>query len=582
MGNKNCFWSTQMVKQGKIKNKSAKLQSIVELGVLLALLIFLNLIAGAYFFRIDLTTEKRYSLASSSKNLASKIDEVMYVKVYLEGDFPAGFKRLKQSSKEMLDEFAAYAGGNIQYEYIDPFDGADLKKANDIIRELGEKGLQPTNVQIKRDDESSQKLIVPGALFYYKGREFAVNFLRPQFGQAPEEVINESIELLEYEIANTIRKAVEKKAKRIAFIDDHGELERWDVADISQELKTYYNVSRIGLGIQTPQSLMENDALIIARPTKPFVEYEKFLLDQFVMHGGKILWLIDTQIADMDSIGKTGMFMSAGYELNLEDMLFKWGVRINQNLIQDLQCNAIPILSTLRNGTPQQKLVPWMFFPVAAPSNINPHITVKGVEPIFFQFASAMDTTSNKDVKKTILLKSSPYSRTVSAPVRVDLNLARIAPEPALFNSGDIPLAVLLEGKFVSLFQYRPGAQTDALPFKPEIVSNKMIVIGDGDVIKNQRKKSTGEIFPLGYDRYTNQQFGNKRFILNCMDYLCDDSGIIEVRAKEIKLRLLDKGKLKSDRLFWQLINLLLPIIMLVLFGVINHRIRTYRYTKIS
>ena len=563
-----------------MKKRNFKIQSLTELALVVALLVLLNIILTNYFFRVDLTSEKRYSLSKSSINLAQKVDEVLYVKVYLEGEFPAGFKRLRQSTKEMLDEFAAYSGGKLEYEFIDPFDGADAKKANDVLQELGEKGLQPTNVQIKKDDESTQKLIVPGALFYYKGKEYPVNLLKAQFGQGPEEVINESIELMEYEIANALRKCLETKAKQIAFIDDHGELDKWEVADASQELKAFYSVTRIPLAIQTPQSLMQNSALIIAKPTKAFSEYEKFLLDQFVMHGGKILWLVESQIADMDSIGKNGMFMTGSYDLNLDDMLFKWGARINPNVVQDMQCNAIPILSSMRNGTPQQKLLPWLFFPISSPSAQNPHIIVKGIDPVFFQFASGIDTTSNKEIKKTILLSTSPYSRAVSAPVKVDLNMARVQPEPEMFKQGNVPLAVLLEGTFHSLFEYRPGAKTDALPFKPRIDNGKMIVIADGEVIRNQRKKSTGEIFPLGYDRYTNQQFGNKRFILNCMDYLCDDSGIIEIRAKEIKLRLLDKGKLKRDRMQWQLINMLLPLALLLVFGFVNKTVRKVKYTK--
>lgn len=562
-----------------MKKRSFKVQALTELGLVIAVVVVLNLILTNHFFRIDLTSEKRYSLSPNTVKLVEKVDDVLYVKVYLEGEFPAGFKRLRQSTKEMLDEFAAYSGGKLEYEFIDPFEGADAKKANDILRELGDKGLQPTNVQIKKDDESTQKLIVPGAIFYYKGKEYPVNLLKAQFGQSPESVINESIELMEYEMANTLRKCLEKQAKQIAFIDDHGELDKWDVADASQELKAFYAVTRIPLGLQTPESLMKNEALIIAKPSKPFSEYEKFLLDQFVMHGGKILWLVESQIADMDSLGKGSMFMTGSYELNLDDMLFKWGVRVNPNMVQDLQCNAIPILSTLRNGTPQQKLLPWMFFPVAAPPQQNPHITVKGIDPVFFQFASGIDTTSNKDIRKTILLSSSPYSRAVGAPVKVDLNLARVQPDPTMFTKGNVPLAVLVEGKFNSLFQYREGAKTDALPFRESIDHGKMIVIADGDVIRNQRKQSTGEIFPLGYDRYTNQQFGNKRFILNCIDYLCDDSGIIEVRAKEIKLRLLDKGKLKKDRLQWQLINMVTPLLLLLLFGGINKWIRKRKYS---
>lgn len=569
-----------MVKANQQKRKSLKTQSLTEFGLLMVVLVLFNVICNQFFLRFDLTSENRYSLSKSSKQLAGQIDEVLHVKVYLEGDFPAGFKRLRQATKEMLDEFAAYSGGKLQYEFIDPFENANADKASDVLRELGQKGLQPTNVQIKKDDESTQKLIIPGALVYYKGKEIPINLLKAQFGQAPESVINESIELLEYEIANAFRVGLMKTGKKIAFIDDHGELDKWDVADASQTLKSFYAVTRISLGLQTPQTLMENDALIIAKPTNSFSEYEKFLIDQFVMHGGKILWLLESQIADMDSLGRTGMFVTGNYDLNLDDILFRWGVRINPNVVQDLQCNAIPILSTMQNGNPQQKLLPWMFYPVAAPANNAPHITVKGIEPVFFQFASSIDTTGNSSISKTILLHSSPYSRVVGAPVKVDLNLARAQPNPQMFTQGQLPLAVLLEGKFTSSFQYRANAQKNVLPYKSEIDFNRMIVISDGDVIRNQRKKSTGEIFPLGYDRYTNQQFGNKRFILNCIDYLCDDSGIIEVRAKEIKLRLLDKAKIKTDKVFWQVVNLLLPLVLLVFFGSINFYYRKRKYSS--
>lgn len=563
-----------------MKKRNVKSQSIIELALVVALLVLLNLILANHFFRIDLTSEKRYSLSEASKNLSAKIDDVLHVKVYLEGEFPAGFKRLRQSAKEMLDEFAAYTGGRLQYEFIDPFENATADKTTDILRELGEKGLQPTNVQIRKDDESSQKLIVPGALFYYKGKELPVNFLKAQFGQGPEEVINESIELLEYEIANVLRKCVEKQTKSVAFIDDHGELDRWEVADASQSLKEFYSVTRISLSLQTPESMSKHDALIVARPIQPFSEYEKFLLDQFVMHGGRILWLLETQIADMDSMGKGSSFMTGSYDLNLDDMLFRWGVRVNPNIVLDLQCNAIPIVSTLRNGTPQQKLLPWMFFPLLSPPQVNPHIIVKGIEPVWMQFAASIDTTAKSGIKKTVLLRSSPYSREAAAPVRVDLDVARRPPDPKMFNTGGHAMAVLVEGSFSSVFENRPGARKDVLNYKERTDYNRMIVVGDGDVIRNQRKKSTGEIFPLGYDRYTNQQFGNKRFILNCMDYLLDDNGIIEIRAKEIKLRLLDKGKLRSDKSFWQFVNLGVPLMALVLFALVNNMVRKRKYAR--
>lgn len=562
-----------------MKKKSLKIQSITELLLVLALLVLVNLIFSGYFFRIDLTKEKRYSLSQASKDLAGKVDDVMYVKVYLEGEFPAGFKRLSKSSKEMLDEFRVYTNGNLQYEFLDPFADAGGKKTNDIVEELSSKGLQPTSVQIKKDDELSQKIIVPGAIFYYKGREYPINLLKGQFGANPEDVINSSIELLEYEIANVLRKATEKGGKKIAFLEDHGELERFDVADAVSELEQYYEVKRIPLSSIPPQELNNYAGVVIAKPTQPFSEFDKFKLDQYIMNGGKVLWLVETQIADMDSLNKEPFFMTGSYDLKLEDMLFRYGVRINANMVQDIQCEAIPILSTLANGTPQQKLLPWIFYPVAAPMDNHP--IVKNIDHVWFQFANSIDTTASKKIRKTVLLRASPYSRTVSAPVRVDLNIARVNPDPAIFTAGGSPMAVLMEGEFNSVFQYRMGASADpSLPFKSSIANNKMIVISDGDVIRNQRKKSTGEVFPLGYDRYTNQQFGNKRFILNCVDFLCDDSGLIDVRSKEITLRLLNKAKMKKEKVQWQLINMVAPIALILLFGFINGIVRKRRYAS--
>ena len=559
------------------RNRNNKIQALTELLLVIAFIVVANLICATYFFRIDLTKEKRYSLSEASKKLASQITDVMYVKVYLEGEFPSGFKHMSRSTKEMLDEFSAYSNGNIQYEFIDPFHDADNKKSSDIVKELVGKGLQPTSVQIKKDDEMAQKIIVPGALFYYKGREFPVNLLKGQFGAAPEDVINSSIELLEYEIANVLRKATETKLMQIAFTDDHGELDKWDVADAQAELQQFYDVKRVPLSSIPPQELNKYVGIVIARPTMPFSDFDKFKLDQYVMNGGKILWLIDSQIADMDSLQKEGMFVSAGYELNLDDILFRYGVRINPNLVQDIQCEAIPILSSVRNGPPQQKLLPWLFFPTASPASDHP--IVKNIDPVWFQFASSIDTTSNPEIHKSVLLRTSPYARLLGAPVRVDLNITRIRPDPELFSKGSYPMAMLLEGKFNSIFQYRMSANANPeLPFKSSIDNNKMIVVADGDVIKNQRKKSTGEIYPLGYNRFTNQEYGNKRFILNCIDYLCDNSGILEVRGKEITLRLLNKAKIKHDRLQWQLINTITPVLLVLLFGIINQFIRKRKY----
>ena len=559
-----------------------KSQSILQLLMIIGLVVLLNLILNPYFFRIDLTKEKRFSLGEASKNLAQKVTQPLYVKVYLEGEFPAGFKRLSRSTKEMLDEFSSYSNGNIQYEFIDPFYQADAKKTEDIILELGNKGLQPTNVQIKKEDEFAQKIIIPGAIVYYQGKEFALNLLKNQFGQNPEEVINSSIELLEYEIANTLRKATQGKSKKIAIIEDHGELGRWDLAEAQAMLSQFYEVERLPLSIQVPQRLNDYAGIIIAKPTQEISEFDKFKIDQYIMNGGKVLWLVESQQAEMDSLLKENIFVSTTYPTRIDDMLFKYGVRVNGNIIQDLQCNGIPILTGMKDGVPQQKLLPWPFYPVA-PGN-EAHPISKGIEPVWFQFASSIDTLNNSDIKKTVLYQSSPYSRVLSAPARVDLNTARLDLQPEMFrrnSKGNFIMGILLEGRFLSNFQYRYDAsKTPDLPFKDHVDNNKMIVISDGDVIRNQFKKSTGEVYPLGYDRYTQETFGNKKLIQNCMDYLCDDSGIIEIRSKEITLRMLDKGKVKKERNFWVMINIGLPIVLILFFGLINKWVRKRKYTS--
>jgi ABC-2 type transport system permease protein len=555
-----------------------KNQSYLQLIIAIVIIILLNAILSNYFFRIDLTKEKRYTLAEPSKKLAAKVKEGILVKVYLEGDFPAGFKRLQKATKEMLDEFKIYSNNNIQYEFIDPLTNTTAKQSNEILQELSDLGLQATNIQLKKEDGFSQKIIVPGAVLYYGDRKIPINLLKSQFGQAPEAVINTSIEQLEYEIANALRKVTQTEVKRLAFLKGNGELEKWNIIDGKAELKQYYEIDDIDLSVIPPNTLFEYTGVIVPKPTLPFSDFDKFKLDQYVMHGGKIIWLVESQLADMDSLRNSPQYYSISYNLGIEDLFYKFGVRINNNIVQDLMCNSIPVLSGMKNGTPEQKLLPWMYFPVVPPTSSHP--IVRGVDPIWFQFASSIDTIPSKKIKKTILLASSPYSRVVPAPARVDIELARLEPDENLFRTGgNKTMAILLEGEFSSSFEFIfDKTKNPELDFKPKVESNKMIIISDGDVIRNQYSQSKGQVFPLGYDRYANQQFGNKRFLLNCVDYLCDDSGIIEVRSKEVTLRLLDKAKIKREKLFWQFINIGLPIILILIFAIANNFYRKRKY----
>lgn len=588
------------------RRRSFRVQAYTEIALALAVVVVLNVLAQFISFRFDLTKEKRYTLSAASKNLARGLQDDLFVKIYLDGnELPSGFKRLRNETVDLLREFRIASGGRIGFELENPLTDKDAKTQKTILADFYEKGLQPTNIQRNKGDEQSQMIVVPGATFYYGGKEVHVNLLKSQFGANPEMVLNQSIEALEYEIANALRKCVTLKPGRIAFTTGHGELEEREVADVANELMAYYTVGRLNLNTDDtgfyeqfnlpldsiPEDSFETaylralenkinsyDGLIIAKPRLRFSEFEKFQLDQYIMRGGKVIWLIDPLIAEMDSVARYGTVMTADYDLGLEDMLFRYGVRVNPNLVQDAQCHLIPVLSNLPGAPPQSKLLPWVFFPLVTP--VSDHPIARNIDPLWFRFAASIDTLPRQGQNKTILLQSSPLTRLPFNPVRIEMDMVRMKPNPQAFNKGPQPLAVLVEGPFISIFKNRKTEDFDPrLTFKEETDYNRMIVISDGDFIQNQVRK-TGEIYPLGYDRYTQQFFGNRKFFVNCVDYLCDNSGLIDVRGKEITLRLLDREKVKAEKAFWQQINLLLPVALIILFGIINARYRRWKYAR--
>lgn len=554
-----------------------------QIGPLILMLIALNWANQRFFYRIDLTAEKRYTLSKTSEQLAGNLPHLVYFKVYLEGSFPAGFKRLQKATQELLDEYKVYANGNIDYEFIDPFDGLDKKGQIDVIQQFEKLGIQPTSVEENNEDGQTSKLVVPGMKVIVNGGEleFGVNLLRQQFGQDPEVVLNQSIELLEYEISNALRKCQVTERKKIAFTDDHGELDRYYTADFTRELNDFYETERISLSAIPPDELQKFAAIIIARPDTTFSEFDKFKIDQFVMHGGKLILAFDAVDADLDSLMGKGEFFALDRNLNLDDMIFQYGVRINHNMLNDLQCNGIPLVVNVPGGGTKKVMKPWIFYPVVQ-SDVN-HPVTRNLQPVWLQFPGTLDTTGRKEVKKTVLLQSSAQSKTMAAPVMININRAVSRYDDVnYFNEPSKPVAVLLEGKFESVFKYRVVNQekADSLRFVDHIDSNKMLIISDGDILANDVRKSSGEIYPLGYDKASGYTFGNAKFMLNCVDYLLDDSGLLEVRSKEFKIRTLDKARVKKERFKWQIINIGLPLIIVWGFGWINRRWRRWRYEK--
>lgn len=575
-----------------IGQNSVKQQNIIRFILSLIIIILINIISNFLFTRYDLTTEKRYSLSKATKELLKKTDDIVYFKIYLDGEFPAGFKRLRNSTKEILDEFRAY-NKNIQYEFINPNSISDKKARNDLYRQLVEKGIQPTNLQVKQKGSATQQIIFPGAEVTYKGRSLPLQLLISQIGIESEQVLNNSIQALEYNISSVIRRLSIATKPKIAILEGHGELSKYQLFDITQALSEYYQVERVALNEQinilteritsdTADTRVHNKykAIIIAKPDSAFSEKDKFIIDQFIMFGGKVLWLIEPVFASMDSLDKSSQTVAIANELNLSDQLFRYGVRLNTNLIMDLNALPIPVVTGKIGNQPQTSFLPWYFFPILLPT--SPHPIVNNLNAIKTEFISSIDTIEN-NIKKTILLTSSRYSRLLNTPVIIDLDIMKKQPEERLYNKPFQPVAVLLEGEFQSNFANRISTEISSnkdIKFLEKSKPTAMIVISDGDIIKSQFHYSKGFPLPLGYDQYTGQTFGNKEFILNCMNYLCDESGLITVRSRELKLRLLDKTIIEKSKVKWQLINIFVPIILISILSFLMSYIRKKKFAK--
>ncbi len=577
----------------KSKKRGIKQGNILQLVLGIVIIVLLNIIASFIFTRFDLTAEKRFSLAPATKRLVQKLDDVVFFKVYLAGDLPPGFQRLSNETREMLDEFRAYSD-NIQYEFVDPSAEANAKERNDAYRLLADRGLQPTNLRVNEKGQSKQLIIFPGAIVSYKGHDLPVQLLMTQVGQDADKVLNNSIQALEYNLANTIQQVITSIKPRVAIIQGEGELTPMESIDLQNSLGAYYNVDRVSINhkISSLALRIKTDslhdalinkyrAIIIAKPTLPFDEKDKFLIDQFIMRGGRVLWLIDPVFASMDSLQKYNTTIGIVNDINLEDMLFNYGVRLNTNLVQDMKALPIPVRTGQVGNQPQLDYFPWYFFPLITPG-VN-HPIVNGLNAIKTEFVSSIDTVIAPGVKKTFLLTTSPYSRTVNAPALIDLEILKDEPDERMFNKGPQPVAVLLEGVFTSAYLFRMPPElmeNKALGIRNKSKPTKMIVIADGDIGKNQFSISQGAPLPLGYDQWTRQTFGNKDLLLNAMNYLCDDSGLISVRSRELKLRLLDSAKLAKQRLFWQLLSIFLPILLIAGFGIAKYQIRKGAYAR--
>jgi len=576
------------------QQKNKRIQSFIQLALLAGSLVFINVLGNYFYTNFDLTEEKRYTLTDASQELLNGLDDVVYIQVLLDGEFPAGFKRLQRSVREMLEDFRSESG-YIEYEFVNPNEGT-VDMINARREQLSKEGIVPVNLRVKSTEGTEEKQIYPWVIITYKGRQQAVSILEsqtPGFGN-DEVVLNNSIALLEYKFANAIQKLKINIKKRILFTKGHGELEPIQVRDFERALREDYDTGHLPLDSVGLIDVEDVAAVIVAKPRIPFSENDKFKLDQYVMSGGKILWLVDRLNVNVDSIGTRGRYVPSEYNLNLADLWFKYGFRLNPDLVLDLQNSPIPMVVGYQGDRPQLDLFPYFYHPVVTPQNNHP--IVKGVGPVNLFFPSMVDTSvlvkipatdtsavMNNPVEKTVLLASSEYSRLQFNPVTLDFEILRVDPVEEEFDEPNLPMAVLLEGIFPSFFANRMTAdklavmERQGIPFRSRSVPTGMLVVSDGDVIKNLVGEN--ETFSvLGRNRYNQITYANKDFLLNAVEYLLDESGVIAARGKNVELRLLDTVRAKAERTKWQLINIVFPLVFLALFGLAFNYIRRRRY----
>lgn len=549
-------------------------------------IVVINFIASQWHTRLDLTSEKRYTISQATRKLITSLDAPATITVLLDGDLPAGFKKLQGSTRDMLQEFKEIGGNNIQYFFRRPGDNLDDTAKLILIDSLQQMGINATNVraQTKKGDGEEQRLVYPGVIIEYKDRVVGVDLLKGQSAVDGINSLNNAEALLEYKLANTLDKVMQDSVPIVGYLTGNGEPQNYEVYDlIENTIKPNYRFGILPVdSVPVIPGLFH--AMLIVKPKHGFTESQKLKIDQYIMRGGKVFWLIDKLFATQDSLRRSeGSFVAFDMGLNLDDILFKYGARINSDIVQDLNSTEIPQVVGSLGDRPQIELLPWTYFPLLASPDNNP--ISKNIDYVLSQFPQSIDTIKAEGIKKTILLSTSPLSRIVSTPARVELNSVKTKEDIQTFTASTIPVAILLEGQFNSLYTNRISTETkDSLsnlykaPFIPAAAEpNKMIVVSDGDIVTNSFSQKNGPL-QMGQNEYTNYVYANKEFFLNCMEYLIGNPGILETRGKDYTLRLLDRKKTDEDKSTWQIINLVLPSACIILFAFIYGYIKKRGY----
>lgn len=562
---------------------SNKSQYFIQVLLFLGILIAVNIISSFFYVKADMTEEKRYTLTSASKSIAEDIEDIVYIKVLLEGQFPAGFKRLQESVKDILNEYRKI-NPNIQFEFENPSEGT-VDEINQRRKALADQGINPVNLRLIDNEERSERLIYPVAIVNLGDRTMTINLLENEIsGATPEENLNNSISLLEYKFSNAFNKLQIYKKSIIMFTEGHGELDSLETMDFELSMRSFYNTGRLNLD-NIVQISPEIDLLIIARPRIAFSEKDKFKIDQYIMNGGKVMFLMDKVAVSLDSLQGREMYVPGVYDQNLDDMLFKYGSRINSDLVMDLECTRIALAVGQIGNKPQLELFPWYYHPAVSPRSKHP--IVKNLDRIDFRFPSSIDTIkTSTPIQKDILLTTSQYTRYQLLPVQLSFEILRYEPDPSIFDKDPRNLAVLLSGKFPSLYKGKvsesmlEGLSQLDMTYKESSEPTTILVVSDGHIIKNPVNPETAQYNSLGFNRFENYKFANKDFLINAVEYMLDERGVLEARTRDVKLRLLDTVRAKKEKTKWQLINIGLPIVLLLLGGLLFNQYRKRKYAS--
>jgi ABC-2 type transport system permease protein len=572
------FLTGILLRKGNLKLRKTK----IKLTIFVVSLLTIFFVSSNFLFRMDLTADKRFSLSDVSKEIASEMNNHIDIEFFLEGELEPGLQKLQREVFEKIAVLNVYSPKSIRIKMVDPYRFNNAEKREEFQNQLIEKGIRPISFNRKTDQGVSTRFIFPGAVIRSGGKEIAVNFLKNNPDFSYEVNFNHSIESVEFELVNAFQNLMRTKKSTVAFLEGHAEFNQYDVMDFVNALSADFGVKRITTAfLETGQSGI--DILIVAGPKESFSEQDKFIIDQFIMSGGKVVWLIDPVQVSLDSLSSGYQTFSFPLELNLDDMLFKYGVRLNYELLQDVDCAQILVNTALSGSQPQWTLHPWYYSPLLTPADNHP--LSRNLNRVYTEFVSSVDTVSgNRNLRKSVILSTSPYSRRIKSPSSVSLENIKNPPARELFTQSFIPVGVVVEGEFTSVFENRmiENFGMAANDFQHKSKPTKMVVIGDAGLIANKVNyaQQPPKIQELGYDRVSKQTFGNKEFLLKTIYYLNDETGIMQLRSRTVQLRLLDKVKLREEKSFWQWLNMAVPLVVVLLFGMVYNAIRRYRYSR--